>query len=93
MLNLLGCALIAKTAGQSLQYMAALFNFAQQQATTVGTDLATIEFTHYNTATKAVKFQLLCGSLCFHKAVFPLALTYCSHKCYAMKNSLFLYYR
>ena len=40
----------------SAQPMGALFNFTQQQSTTVGTDLATIEFTYHHTATQAVKF-------------------------------------
>jgi hypothetical protein len=56
MLNLVGIAIIGKAAREALENVGALFNFTQQQSTTVGTDLATIEFTYHHTATQAVKF-------------------------------------
>ena len=68
--DLIGVPIIDETAGQPLQDMGALLNFTQQQATTVRTDLATVEFTHHRTASKTVKFQLACSTLCLHKAVF-----------------------
>jgi hypothetical protein len=43
--------------------MGALLDFAQQQASTVGTDLATVESPRHNASTKAVKFQLTCSTL------------------------------
>jgi hypothetical protein len=52
--------------------MATLLNFAQQQSTTVRTDLATVKLTHHRTPSQAVKFQLTCSTLCLHKAVFLL---------------------
>ena len=70
MFNLIRIPMILKTPGQTLQNMAALFNFPQQQSTTVRTDLATVKFTHHHTASQPVKFQLTCSTLCLHKAVF-----------------------
>jgi hypothetical protein len=44
MLDLHRVSMIDKTAGQAFQNMGALFNFTQQQSTTVRTDLATVKF-------------------------------------------------
>jgi hypothetical protein len=59
---------ICKTARETLENMRALLDFPQQQSATVGTDLAAVELTHHYTASKAVKFQLTCSTLCLHKA-------------------------
>jgi len=76
MFNLIRVPIIRKTPGQSLQDMGALFNFPQQQSTTVRTDLATVKFTHHHTASKTVEFQLTCiTTLCLHKAVFLLRIS------------------
>ena len=68
MFYLVGIPMIGKTASETLEKMRALLDFAQQQSTTIRTDLATIELPHHDTASKTVKFQLTCATLCLHKA-------------------------
>jgi len=73
----LGCIpVIHKTSGQAFQNMRTPLDFTQQQAATVGTDLATVELPHHNPAAKTVKFQLIRRTLCLYKAVFPLGYNF-----------------
>ena len=67
--DLIRVPIIHKTTSQTLQNMRALLDLAQQQPTTVGTDLATVKFAHQHAPAQAVKFQLSSSTLCLHKAV------------------------
>jgi hypothetical protein len=66
-LDTVGVAVIGEATGHPLQQTYPLINLPQQQSTTVGSDPAAVKTTHHIAATQCVKFQLIRGTLCWHR--------------------------